>query len=159
MLLVSAHARIDSPFTSFWSPHGKGPLQLLRLRRSRQSLQHLGHRVHQFERFYQIEKYYAGRRDEYKDVLMSMLQLSVLLQSFINPEAVLTSEEYRSLENGVSGNTYTARGLRNPIGLSELMLEARTTIEDGGHLDGLIIRAEVFQQTVQVIDTEHHDRL
>lgn len=159
MLLVSAHARIDGQFASFWSPHGKGLLQLLRLRQSRRSFQHLGHRVHQFERFYQIDKYYSGRRDEFDDLLMSMLQMSVLLQSFVNPEVVLTFEEHRSLETSIFGNTYTARGLRSLIGLSELMLEVRGTIEIGGSLEALITRAESFQQIAQAIVIEHYERL
>jgi hypothetical protein len=68
-------------------------LQLLRLRQAQQSFQHLGHRVHQFERFYQIKQYYSGRRDAFDDVLMPMLQMSVLLQSFANPEVVLAPRE------------------------------------------------------------------
>ena len=42
MLLVSGHARIDGPFASFWSPHGKGMVQLLRLRQSREDFGILG---------------------------------------------------------------------------------------------------------------------
>jgi hypothetical protein len=144
MLLVIAHARIDGPFASFWSPHGKGMLQLLRLRS--QNFRGLGHRVHQFEKFY------AGDRDEYEDVLMSMLQMSVLLQSFANPEVVLTSNEYHLLKNGIPGNTYTARGLRSLLVLSELYSEARA----GGSVDE---RVERLHKAVEVIVSEHFARL
>jgi hypothetical protein len=159
MLLVSAHARVDGPFASFCSPHGKGMLQLLRLRQHHQSFQHLGHRVHQFERYYQIERYYFGRRDEFDDVLMSMLQMSVLLQSFANSEVVLTPNEYQSLRSGITGETYTARGLRSLIALSELYFDARSAMEENDLLEPLIDRVEDLHNTVEVIVVEHFERL
>jgi hypothetical protein len=134
-------------------------LQLLRMRRHNQSFQHLGHRVHQFERFYQMGKYYSGRRDDFDDVLMSMLQMSVLLQTFANPDVLLTPDEYLSLRRSLSGDTYTARGLRSLITLSELYSEARAAINNNSPLEPLIKRVDHLYETVEIIVVEHFERL
>jgi hypothetical protein len=160
LLLLSAHARLDGPFSTFCSPHGSGLLQLLRLREPLQQTtpppQHEGTRP----TVDVLRKYHLESSESFEEVtLLSMPHIAVLLQSFVNPQVILLPEEYHGLETSIVGNDCSTRGVRCLIRLSELMAETRVAFRLALPLNSYIGRANALHLTAQGVVKAHHTRL
>ena len=142
-------ARTDDQFTFFWSPHGKGLAQLLRMRG--------------FPRGY----------NRFENDLFGVLSGTLILQSLANPEIKLTSQEYFRLEEALAGASESVGALtsdqhwRYISRISRLMSEYRDAVATGLPLDAIMIEADQLQQSMDTLlghlrsdlettDTESH---
>ncbi|KAL9116187.1 MAG: hypothetical protein Q9227_000558 [Pyrenula ochraceoflavens] len=138
MLLAFCQARFDDQFTFFWSPHGAGIAQLIRMRK------------------------FTGGQDSFERSISGSLHGTLLLQSFANPSVQLTAQEYQNLEDTflrIAGSTPDIRPWQLMAQISQMMAQARQAISSGSPLTAIAIKAKEYERSMQAILVDMHERL
>lgn len=131
-------ARFDDQFTFFWSPHGLGIAQLIRMRQ------------------------FTSGRDPFETHLFASLNATLLCQSIANPSIHLTTQEYRKLEKAFLGAAVAAQNIQPwllMVRISELMAHGRRAITSGLCLDALATAAEEVDASMQLVLSGVRERL
>lgn len=121
-------ARFDDQFSYFWSPHGAGLAQLIRMRQ------------------------FTPGKNLFEIYLFGTLNGTLLHQSFANPNVHLTTWEYRQLEVAF-GSAYTAdiRPWQLMVRMSEVMEDGRKAIASRSSLEAISARAREIENSMQHI--------
>ena len=135
MLISISMCRFEGLLAPFATVHGKGALQLLRMRG------------------------WPVGRDAFEQGVYASMKGTILLHSFVNPDIVLDEDDYRSLHTAFAGPAPEMKVVRLAVQVSQLFAIARALLAGGEAVHAIAGKVQQVQLDLEALVALMRDRL